>query len=308
MRIYNLISTQRFETIFHHRFNTSFSKDAEKYWCFASENVPDFYALTLSHEDLIAYDKKWEGTWPEMLYALDELFHVFRGVGANDIDGQCVVAHEILSLASLHCMVWWGKPIDPCKTRGTVSTLLDVHGEKGLEQLTWAVYDGVLLTGDLPELQGQHNWVQIITGTNHLMYRGNRDSEHWPHAPPHHLMLHRLQEGPHYNTGTLHTLPPGTPRTPALWSTVNVPPRSTSFYSAEGVWPPPWTTVMMRRKMDPSISSMPAEFSLGVPGKKQKCPCIRCCIAHPPRMVKLTPCGELPSDWRTARENMRMTS
>ena len=65
-------------------------------------SIPDFYALTLLHEDFIPYDKKWEGTWPKMLlYALDELFHVIREVGVNAIDGQCVVAHEILSLASL---------------------------------------------------------------------------------------------------------------------------------------------------------------------------------------------------------------
>ena len=93
--------------IFHHRFNAPFFKDAEKYWWFTSENFPDFYAPTLSHEALIPYDKKQEGTWAKMLlYALYQLFHVFRGLGVNDIDGQCVVAYEILSLASLHCMEW----------------------------------------------------------------------------------------------------------------------------------------------------------------------------------------------------------
>ena len=64
----------------------SFSKDAEKFWCFASKNIPDFYAPTLKHETLIPYDKIQEGTHPKMLqYALDELFHVFRGVGVNDM-------------------------------------------------------------------------------------------------------------------------------------------------------------------------------------------------------------------------------
>ena len=159
-RFYNLISTHRFETIFHCRFNASFSKDAEKYWHFTSKNIPDFYAPYLLHEDLVPYDKKWEGMCPNMLLcALDELFHVFRGVGANDTDGQCIIAHKILSLASSHCTEWQGKPIDPHKTMGTVSTLVDVHDEKGLERLIWAVYDGVLLPGDLPELQGQHDWV-----------------------------------------------------------------------------------------------------------------------------------------------------
>lgn len=41
---------------------------------------------------------------PEMfLYALDQLFHVFRGVGVNDIKGQHV-AYEILLFALLCCM------------------------------------------------------------------------------------------------------------------------------------------------------------------------------------------------------------
>ena len=39
-----------------------------------------------------------------MLYAMDEMFHIFRGVGANDVNGQCIVAYKILALASLLCL------------------------------------------------------------------------------------------------------------------------------------------------------------------------------------------------------------
>ena len=56
-RFCNLISTHRFETIFHHRFNVSFSKDAKKFWYFTSENILDFYAPTLKHKTLIPYNK-----------------------------------------------------------------------------------------------------------------------------------------------------------------------------------------------------------------------------------------------------------
>ena len=77
-----------------------FSKDTEKFWHFASENIPDFYMPMLKKETLVPYDKLQEGTHPKMLlYALDELYHVFRGLGANNLD-----AHEILSFALLHCM------------------------------------------------------------------------------------------------------------------------------------------------------------------------------------------------------------
>ena len=68
-----------------------------------------------------------------LLYALDELFHVFREVGVNDIDRQCVVAYEILLFTLLHCMEWQGKPIDPHNTSENMSTLVDVDDEKGLK-------------------------------------------------------------------------------------------------------------------------------------------------------------------------------
>ena len=107
MRFYNLISTHRFETIFHHRFKASFPNDAEKYWYFTSKNFADYYAPTLLHETLVPYNKIQEGMHPKMLlYALDELFYVFRRVGVNNIDGKCIVAYKILSLASLHCIEW----------------------------------------------------------------------------------------------------------------------------------------------------------------------------------------------------------
>ena len=189
VRFIVLISAHRFEAIFCHRFGMMFSKDAEKFWHFASENIPDFYMPTLKKEMLVPYDKLREGMHPKMLlYTLDKLFHVFKGVGANDLNGQCMVAHEILSFASLCCMEWRGKPINPCKTCGDASTMVDVDDEKGLKQLTWAIYDGVFLPGDPPQLQGQHDWAQIMAGTYHLMFWGEYNFDHFPHAPQHPLM------------------------------------------------------------------------------------------------------------------------
>ena len=156
-----------------------FSKDLEKFWHFTSENIPDFYMPALKKEMLVSYDKLCEGTHPKMLlYALDELFHVFRGWGENDLNGQCVVAHDILSFASLCCMEWRGKPINPCKTCGDASTMVDANAETGLKQLTWVIYDGVLLPRDPRQLQGQHDWLQIMAGTYHLMFQGEHDFDH----------------------------------------------------------------------------------------------------------------------------------
>ena len=105
---------------------------------------------------------------------------MFRGVGANDIDGQFMVAYNILLFVWLHCMEWQGKPTDPHHTSGDASTLVDEDDEKGLNQLAWAVYDGLLLPGDPPKLQGWHAWVWIIVGTHHLVFKANSDSNHCP--------------------------------------------------------------------------------------------------------------------------------
>ena len=39
-----------------------------------------------------------------LLYVLNDLYHIFRGVGTNDFDGQQVIAYKILSFALLQCM------------------------------------------------------------------------------------------------------------------------------------------------------------------------------------------------------------
>ena len=56
--------------------------------------------------------------------------------------------------------------------------MVDVNDETGLEQLAWAIYDGVLLPGDPPQLQGEHDWAQIMVGTYHLVFQGEYDYDH----------------------------------------------------------------------------------------------------------------------------------
>ena len=74
--------------------------------------------------------------------------------------------------------------------------MVDVDDEKGLKHLTWAIYDGALLPGDPPELQGQHDWVWIIAGAYCLVFRGRSNFNHCPCALQHPLMLSRLQGRP----------------------------------------------------------------------------------------------------------------
>ena len=89
MTSYFLIFIHRFETIFHQHLNATFIKDKEHLWHFASEGTDDFHAPTFNHKDLKLCNMKRMGSHPKMLlYALDELFHIFRCVGINDLDGQ----------------------------------------------------------------------------------------------------------------------------------------------------------------------------------------------------------------------------
>ena len=134
MRCIILISSHRFEAIFCYRFGATFSKDTEEYWHFTSENTPEFYSPTLKKETLVPCNKWHEGLCPKMLiYALDELFHVFMGVKAIDLDVQHIAACDILLFPSLCCTEWRGRPINSCKPSGDASTMVDVNDKMGLE-------------------------------------------------------------------------------------------------------------------------------------------------------------------------------
>ena len=110
-----------------------------------------------------------------MLYVLDELFYVYRGVGANDVDGQHVIAYEILTLALLHLTEWCGNP----KKAGDAYQRVNLNDVNGLERLTWAIYNGVYVPSDPPALTGHHSWERIIMGTTlHLIFCRVTNSKH----------------------------------------------------------------------------------------------------------------------------------
>ena len=182
---HNLISTNRFETIFSRRFSASFTKDNKKLWCHATVCLLNFYSPTYMHtplnERLIPVRTLCVGSWPKMLfYTLNELFHVYCGMGVDDNDGLCMLAQEMLSLASLCCTEHRGKPLPSSQTSSTASTMVDVNDELLLEQLAWAIYDGVLELGHLSLLKGQHDWLQIMAGAHNLIYKGVRPKDHCP--------------------------------------------------------------------------------------------------------------------------------
>ena len=170
-----------------------------------------------------------------------------------------------------------------------MSTLVDVDDEKGLEWLTWTVYDGMLLPWDPLELEGQHDWVWIIMVTYHLMFRGDSNFDHCsPYTATSfdatQIARRHLQEPCH------HLEHPG-PLLCNLQSTCCLEqPLLLQLWGCGCLLRPPWQGG--GRWTLPS--SMPTESSLGVPERKEKYSHIRWCIVHPPRAVNLTPCGEPP--------------
>ena len=104
---HNLISTYRFETIFSRRFHAFFTKDNEMLWCHAAKCLLDFYSPTYMctplNQRLIPVRTLLVGSQPKMLsYTLDELFHMYCGMGMDDDNGLHVVAQEMLSLVLLY--------------------------------------------------------------------------------------------------------------------------------------------------------------------------------------------------------------
>ena len=87
---------------------------------------------------------------------VNEIFHIFRRLGANNTNGQQVIAYEILSFASLCCMEQ--KPIDPHQTSGIATTLMNVNDEWGIERLMWGYTMGCCC------LASCQNRVDIILG------------------------------------------------------------------------------------------------------------------------------------------------
>ena len=135
---------------------------------------------THDHEMGAPIDLRRTGTHPcMMLYALDELFYMFWGIGTNDIDGQHVISYEILTVALLCCMEWHGSPKKPCNALGDAYPRVVLSNMNDLEHMAWAIYDSVFVPGNPPVLTGHHDWLHIITGTTlHLIFCRKTPSEH----------------------------------------------------------------------------------------------------------------------------------
>ena len=241
-----LILLHRFGTIFRWCFNATLCKDNEHLWRHINESLTDFEMPTFDHETGTPCIQKRTGMCPHMmLYAMDEMFHVFWGVGANDVDGQCVVAYKILALVSLCCTEQHSCTKKCCNSLSNMYPLVvDLTDVDDLEQLAWAVYDGVFVLGDPPILTGHHDWSCIITGmTLHLIFHNKTRGKHCPPCTvasfnakqatrltkEQGLQLLDKRRRPQAALAT------EVPKTLAIRSVVNVPPQAAPSCSMEGV-------------------------------------------------------------------------
>ena len=113
---------------------------------------------------------------PKMLsFALDELFYVYSQIkNLWRADEKVILAYEILCLSANRCT----DRQNEVKKTGVPDALalLNVNDARHLEHLTWAVYDGMLLVGPQPKLQGNRSWCMMLARLQMHIYRGRNDA------------------------------------------------------------------------------------------------------------------------------------
>ena len=237
-------------------------------WQHISVEIADFQMPTYEWDMGAPIDVLRTDSHPRMLlYVLNELFYMYRGMGENDTDGQCVVAYKILKVVSLCCREWCSSQRKECNTPGAAYPRVNMSDMDGLECLAWAVYDGVYMPGDLLDLTGHHNWEHIIVGTTlHLIYHGRTNDEHCKPLTIASLNAEQatklawqqglLQPGKRRPQAT----PVAAVQTPTIQLVVNVLPQAVSSHSMGEHKPCLWT--IKRIPMERALSMRPADVLL----------------------------------------------
>ena len=136
-------------------------------------------------------------------------------------------------------------------------------------------------------------------GTYRLMYRSNRDSEHC--LPCTSMSFDATQAAKravlqHRHAPLLRATPPsGTPRTPALQSTVNMLPRAASSYSAEGSVAASLDHHSYEEEDGPFHQFHAHRVELGSPGKEAEAPLHQVVHSSPAKD------GQIDPLWRTIK-------
>ena len=95
--------------IFQRCFGDRFYKGNEHLWCHIDNEAADFDTPTFERETGVAINVLCTGFHSCMLlYALDELFYVYKRGRANNLDAHCMVACETTqgSVTPLYGVAW----------------------------------------------------------------------------------------------------------------------------------------------------------------------------------------------------------
>ena len=149
-------------------------------WCHANEEVADFHTPTFQRETGKALDVLHTGYHPHILmYVLDKLFFVFKKLWMDNFNVQCMVAYEILQIASRQCTEWRRSEKKKANTLGDAYPWVDFQDIHSLKCLAWAMYNGVFVPGNKPALSGHYDWDHVVAGTLiHLIFWGQTDKDH----------------------------------------------------------------------------------------------------------------------------------
>ena len=184
------------------------------------------------------------GYWPHVfLYVLDELFHIFKQLKADDFDAQCIVMWEILHIAQCHCTEWHGLEKAKEVILGDAYPYIDFQDVAKLEPLAWAIYNSTFVLGQAPDLSGYLDWDCIVVGMIiPLIYQGEMSENH---CRPTTITGTNAKEGtecmkgqglPCYKDRRMCVTSSEVPawKSPSVKSKVTVPPRTRSSRSGQG--------------------------------------------------------------------------
>ena len=155
----------RFDVIFQRRFGGRFCKDNEHLWCHVNKETVDFHTLTFERGSGTALDMLHKSYCPCILmYVLDELLFVFKKLQANNFDMQCVVAYEILQIASCQCT-------EQCRNRKRNRTHLEMHTHGWTSEMLMAssALFGPCMMGYLCPVT---NWLCLVTMIGIIWWQG----------------------------------------------------------------------------------------------------------------------------------------
>ena len=120
------------------------------HWRDAVWGWPNFNALSLSVVNLDEVSLFRSGHRPTMfVFSLEEMAYTYARIGAEDVNGLCVMVYEVLAMAEMRYCLHKRSANPQDMMRGDAMSRVVLGDLSRLERLAWAMFDGVLAAGVL---------------------------------------------------------------------------------------------------------------------------------------------------------------